>query len=264
MSIIEKTLDKLERSANYATDNAASNVTNNEIGDFYQLHAPRYATNSTRPLKLFFLLFTLLFATAIFVINQGLDFKISFPEELTLENKTIEKTILATPTTKIVTSTQDELNNSLLQARRIQTQTQINPNIKSELQDTLKKLVPEVNIPLFSTNNKTRPVSKKLTTTVIPLVINKEPILNREIKLNTVEPPVIQTRVKKARVTRTQVTPPIERQTSLLQLTLVIPKHLKNGNYDTVIRLLQKHRNKLLNTWEYYYWQSQRAANPLN
>ena len=40
-------------------------------------------------------------------------------------------------------------------------------------------------------------------------------------------------------------------------LETIVPQQLRLGNYQNVINILDKHKLKLANSWEHYYWQSQ-------
>ena len=42
-----------------------------------------------------------------------------------------------------------------------------------------------------------------------------------------------------------------------LDLATIVPQQLRLGNYHNVINILEKHKLKLANSWENYYWQSQ-------
>ena len=50
---------------------------------------------------------------------------------------------------------------------------------------------------------------------------------------------------------------PTNSKGSTLDLETVVPQQLRLGNYQNVIKILDKHKLKLANSWEHYYWQSQ-------
>jgi len=225
MSIIERTLDKLERSDPTIPDPLMPNSLS-----FQRQHAvsPYAKTRNT-----FILLSVILLLLAFIVVTQGVELNISIPHQ-----KNQQQTM---------TDAQKNLD------QKISSNIVIPPI--PETKETPVELInsddnrPPLTEPTDTIIQPTR--SKKLIEKPeLPLAFILEKIIHRSTKSKIVSKPENQLEQDKVEPNNTE-------QNSLREITNLVTNKIESSSYQDVIDTLHQYRNKLSNTWEYYYWQSQ-------
>ena len=213
MSIIEQTLDKLERTS--------STLSEKETYIPYEFHLNR-PIQKGKSLKIFMILFSILLIAAYFVLSQGVKLNISVAQEKMQENNSnFSKDILTLQKNK----TQQIIETPIIEKPQEIKKTIVhsqNTSIKQEIKQNESNF--ETDLKPYNSTSKKAPLKKQMQKTD-----TQAKVFEPEIKENN----------------------------SFIELSNQIPKQLELGNYSNVLTILDKHKIKLINTWEYYYWQSQ-------
>jgi len=249
MSIIEQTLDKLERSAQPEENQVKNNV--------YDFQIRQAKSTYTKSLRIFFLLFGILFSLSIFVIYQGGKLNTSPLDRL---NTLQVATISTAPTQNSLPDISKEpivQKKMLDKASAVETQQKVSIVPSTSKSTSANTSIAENCDDINNTNSankncdqktKHKPIPVHTSDLPIRLIIND--IIKQKKMAKSTELPIIDKKL-------TSPTDVLTDERHLPDLANLIPQQINIGNYQNAIDILQKYKVTLDSTWEYYYWKSQ-------